>query len=467
MMNELFEPITLTRWLLLLSMAVIAGFTTLLIKDLWSEKHQLRWPLVILAIGLILRIGWIAFSQPEPLSDFLVYWQYANAFVQGDATYQELSRHPGVIVFYSWFFTVLGPTLLTGWIMNLLFAALMMLLVYMLGKHIFGHGAGLFAMALSALLPQFITYTALFASETPAVACFLLVLWAVLRTREHPAGLFYWISMGILLYGTILLRSSSMIFLGLIPLLIVLFRRDQLKLQLTRFAVMGLTTMLLLSTWIAHQNAIGGSPKLFWGTELWLSCAIQYDRGGRYTNPKDMAFYDKIKPYYEEGTQQGLIKAYAAIGEESMKVIRQDPVKYLLFGFTRMKNILWTSQTGIRWSQKGAQGPLLDLEERWVKKMATVSNVFWQILLCFSPLGLFAFRRKNSGIHQEGWVFLVAFSAIWLVFHFLIAVASERYAFQLMPFVVLLSAGGLGMLLTMLQNLIGLRGEKGTAAIQA
>ncbi len=464
-MNELFESITMTRWLLLLSMAAVAGFSTLLVKDLWREKHLLRWPLAILIIGLALRIGWIGFSQPEPLSDFLIYWQYANAFFSGDMTYAELSRHPGVIVFYSWFFEILGPTLFTGWIMNLLFAALLMLLVYALGRDIFGHGAGVLAMALTAILPQFITYTALFASETPAIACFLLILWAVLRTRQHPAGLPYWAALGVLLYGTILLRSSSMIFLGLIPMLIVFFRRDQLKPSFTRFAVMALTTVILLSTWVAHQNAIGGSPKLFWGTELWLSCAIQYDRGGRYTHPKDMAFYDKVKPYYEMGTQQGLIQAYAVIGGESMKVIRQDPAKYLLFGFTRMKNILWTSQTGIRWSQKGAQGPLATLDERWVKKMANVSNIFWQILLCLSPLGLFAFRRKGSDIHQEGWLFLAAFSVIWLVFHFLVAVASERYAFQLIPFVILMGTGGLFSLFALLRELAGAR-EESTSTVQ-
>ncbi len=462
--HSLFETIVLTRWLILMAMMVLGGFTVLLLKSLWQERqenketHGLRWPLILFSLGLILRIGWIVATQPEPISDFFIYWQYASAFAQGDYTYAELSRHPGIIVLYSWFFNWFGTSLATGWALNVLFSGLMMILMYALGNLIFGRKAGLLALALTAFLPQLITYTALFASETPAITCFLMVFWAVLQSQkdvkslQKPLGqkLIYWMALGVLLYGTILLRSSALIFLGLIPVLFVLFRRPQLKIAIQQFAVLAVTTVLLLSTWVAHQNIIGGSPKLFWGAELWLGCAIQYDRGGRYTDPKDMGFYPKIKPYYESGD---LIKAYEIIGEESMKVVLADPLKYLTNGMTRMRYIAWTSQTGVRWSHRGSQqgSGLMDTwSQRYINKLANVSTIIWQVILCTSLLGLFAYRPRfykkdlsKVQRHQEGWVFILGFLAIWGVFHYLFAVASERYSFQIIPFILLFFSGGL------------------------
>ncbi len=472
-MPDLFESIFMTRWLMLGSMMVLGGFTVLLIRSLWRdgntlkqgkpEFHPFRWPVILLGVGLLLRLGWIIATQPEPISDFLIYWQYASAFAQGGYTYAELSRHPGIIVLYSWFFNLFGTSLATGWAMNMLFSALMMVLMYALGTDIFGRRAGLLALGLTAFLPQLITYTALFASETPAIACFLMVLWAVLYSRNHPVGqtLGYWIALGVLLYATILLRSSAMIFLGLIPVLFFLFRRDYWQTVLKQFAVLAVTTALLLSTWIAHQNVIGGSPKMFWGAELWLGCAIQYERGGRYTDPKDMGFYEKIKPYYEAGN---LIKAYEIIGEESMKVVLADPFKYLANGVTRMRYIVWTSQTGIRWSHRGSQvgSGLMDRwPQKYINKLANVSTILWQIILCTSLLGLFTYRprfyQKRSDTvqetHQEGWVFILGFLLIWGVFHYLFAVASERYSFQIIPFILLFFSGGVLWMIRTLSEL--------------
>ena len=347
----------------------------------------------------------------------------------------------------------------------------MLTLIYQLGRQLFGDRTGLIALSISAFFPQLITYTALLASETPAITFFLLVLWAVLQTQRSTQnteqthvshGLGYWFALGIMLYATILLRSSAMIFIGLIPLLFILFRRTHWKQCAQQFIVMALTTAMLLSTWIVHQNMIGGSPKMFWGTELWLGCAIQYDRGGRYTHPKDLAFYDKVKPYYEAGTQEGLVKAYAIIGEESMKVIQADPIKYLQYGFVRMKNILWTSQTGIRWSQRGSS-LMAKWPQKWINKSANVSTILWQILLIGSGIGFLAilasylFKRplpvSNRSAAQQGLFFIAAFLGIWIVFHYLIAVASERYAFQIIPFVILLFSGGLTTLFSLVQSL--------------
>ena len=94
-----------------------------------------------------------------------------------------------------------------------------------------------------------------------------------------------------------------------------------------------MTTGLLVSSWIFHQYLVTGVPKMFWGAELWLSCAIQYDRGGRYTNTKDMEFWPKVQEDWEDGTLQGKIRAYDVIWDESLDVVKEDPGYIIILCF--------------------------------------------------------------------------------------------------------------------------------------
>lgn len=350
-----------------------------------------------------------------------------------------------------------SPSLWAGWVLNLLAAAAMLITLYALMREWLGARAACVALTLSAIFPQFVTYTALMATETPTVAAMLLALWALAYSRRAACSQPFWLALGVLFYGMILLRSSCLLLLILTPLAMAAFRPAVRAQALKQAAVTLGVAGLLLSSWVFHQYLIGGQAKLFWGVELWLSSAIQYDRGGRYTHPKDMAFYPRVKPYYEGGTTADLVKAYAVIGDESLAVIRRDPFKYLAFGMTRMKNILWTAQTGLRWSQKGS-ARMASWSPRLIKTLAVAFNVYWQILLCLSPLGLAAvlgaaLPRRASVVAQdfsdapedasaresqrrsfaEGGALMLGFLAAWLAFHYLTAVASERYGFQIMP----------------------------------
>jgi hypothetical protein len=403
-------------------------------------------------LGLALRAGWIIWTQPNPASDFQVYWQYANAFYQGDLTYNVIIRHPGTILLYTYAFHLLGPSLVTGWLLNLFLSGVMMLVIYALSCILLKSCKWARVVTLlAALFPQLITYTALMATEIPGVTCTLLILWAILHSRERndQQAWLYWVGIGELLYGTILIRSSNLIFLMLIPAVFMLTRRSELMLWAKRYAVMVATTSILLSGWVYHQYLVGGSPKLFWGDSLWMACAINYERDGGYTNPKELAFWPKVEPAFKqyEKTRDPRDEAhyYDVLGQEVLKVIKADPGKYLLHGFPRLKRTLWTSQTGLRWTERGSS-TLQAVPEKLVHRMATISNVIWQILLILSPLGFLNLRRRQ-GVAQEGLWFILFYTTSWLLFYLLVAEANERYSFQIIPFVLMLSAASVQWLL--------------------
>lgn len=459
--QQAFRSILVTEVLMGFAVLALVGFTALLVKSVREDRKG--WMLLggIILVGLVLRMGWMAFTQPEPRSDFAVYWQYAKAFYQGDLTYNVIIRHPGTIILYTFaFFLFGGPSLLAGWIFNLLLAALLMLLVYSLTRILLGRQSAIWATLLAALFPQFITYSALMATETPATVFSLMVLWAVLNSREYATKQktqwLYWLGIGVMLYGTVLIRSSNLLFLGLIPVIFLLTRREQWKTWAVRYLLMAVTTGVMLSSWVYHQYLVGGSPRLFWGDALWMVCSINYDRQGGYTTANELPLWPKVEPAYRQyrasGSVRDEVKYYDVLSAEVMKVIVADPGKYIMNGFPRLKRTLWTSQTGLRWTQRGSEQMRARVPEKIVHRIATISNVIWQILLCLSPLGFLNMRRAGAS-SRETFLFIAAYMITWFVFYFLLAEANERYSFQILPFVLMLATSTLTWVISVLRKL--------------
>lgn len=434
--------------------AVFLFFTGWLLVEQTKRRTflaDLPLMLLILLVGLLLRAVWIGWTQPEPLSDFKIYWQFAQQFYHGDWTFNVPVRHPGSILLFTDAFFLTGPTLWTIWGLNLVLSTLLMLFIYGIADKLWGRGVAFVAMAIAALEPQLISYAALTASEYPATVFCLATFWGVLQLRESSLGrsLLSWILFGILLYGTTLMRSSNLLFFAIIPLVFLFVRRPEGYLYwFQRYLVMAVTAGALIGSWVYHQYLIGGEPRLFWGDGLWLSCAVQYGRDGRYTDIRDTAYYPQVKAYADRYAKTHSVKdeiaLYEAVGHEAMKVVQRDPMKYVQEGFkTRLRHLVWTSsQTGIAWSVKGSK--FRDNPPKIVKRFSTISNIFWQVLVVLSVLGipglLINFFRGAAPIVKDGVWLMLSFCLGWMLFYALIAYSAERYAFQIIPFGVLLSA---------------------------
>jgi hypothetical protein len=186
-----------------------------------------------------------------------------------------------------------------------------------------------------------------------------------------------------------------------------------------------------------------------------MVCAINYERDGGYTNAQEMPLWPKVEPAFNKYRQsqdpRDEAHYYDVLGTEVMKVIKADPGKYLVNGFPRLRRTLWTSQTGLRWTQRGSS-KFREVPEKLVHRMATISNVIWQVLLILSPLGFLNFRRWQ-GTAREGLIFILFYIASWLLFYFLVAEANERYSFQIIPLVLILATSAVQWMLTMLMHL--------------
>ncbi len=445
-MTEFFESIQATAVLMALSLVAFGYFGIQLVDDIKRQGKAGPALPIILAIGLLLRIAWCEWSRPEPLSDFKAYWDYALAFHHGDFSFDTIIRHPGPAVLFYFATLALGPHLESAWMLNLFFTAILILTVFDLGRRLSSPRGGLLAAGITALLPQLIAYTAITGSEIMAVAFSMLFLWAFMwlwqNEKRHPA---LWIALGFLLYGTLLIRISNILYLGLIPLMWLLFDRARIWQWMLPFVMLAGTTGVLLFSWMFHQYLVteGAGFKLFYGSELGFACAVE-SRDGGYKNPSDWSFYPKVARYYEGRTIAEQIKGYELTGVEARRIIMANPARYLMNGYYRMKRVLNTAQTGIRWSEKGSVR-LQATRGKLIKRLAEVSNISWKIILYGSPLALLLYRQPKTPDARRILTFLLLYFASWYAFNLVMALSNERYGVQAMPYVICLFAGGAKM----------------------
>jgi 4-amino-4-deoxy-L-arabinose transferase-like glycosyltransferase len=441
-----FESILFT------AMLYLAGFFIALIGggqgvQRFKSGGPGRWAWGFLAIGLILRLGWIGYTQPNPISDYQGYWHYAGQIADGNFRFDNIDKHPGIILLLAVCRFGFGSAYWPVWTFNLFLSGLILIFSYLLGERLFNRQVALIALALAAFQPQLITYSALFASELPTLYFYLLLTWLILESRQPtlPPWL-HWAGMGVILYTAVLTRSTALVFGLLAVLAVLLYRQDQLKNNLKGLVVFAATAGVLLSTWLCHQYLLTGKAQLFWGGEIWLVATTHYETQSRLIHPGTIpGLMERIEKAIE-GKKTGPQKRMAELNEDkawAMAIFRQNPMRYFLAGPMRLRHILWTtSETGLRDTQ-GGSSLLQSLPKKTVTRMAEISKHVWRITLVLGILGvlwaLLLWKQQNR-VSREGLLIIGGFIAVWLGFHYLMAVASDRWALQVIPFTLLFAA---------------------------
>jgi 4-amino-4-deoxy-L-arabinose transferase-like glycosyltransferase len=446
--ESLFSSILGTGIMVFMGHLALLAFTGLMTLDVYREKNSPWLLLLILLLGLGLRVFWIQLAQPVPQSDFQVYWQTANNIYQGDLSFTFLDRHTGTVLAYVYAFLMFGNSMVVGWAVNLLFSLMMLLAVYRLAIELFNRPVALVATGLSAIFPQFVTYSALMATEIHAIAFTLVILWAALNSRRiERRPILYWTALGLLIYTGIMVRASNLLLLAAVPVVLLFTRRDALRQTLTGCAVMVMTAGLMTATWVYHQYLITGTPKLFF-TEYSLAFASQYGGDGGVTGLSSLPYYEKAHAQMD-GTIQGELRARKVIEAEAMKIIRQDPLQYLRFGVTRLYNSLWFARTGIVWSINAS--PTFHPDPKFIRRFSEISTHIWRVLLVLSLLGLSGLIRPLRRSSLEGLLIMGLYTVIWMLCNLLLATGTDRYALQIAPLAIICAAGGVQTVLDVLK----------------
>ena len=154
-----------------------------------------------LVVAALLRGAWIGAFHPAPANDFFAYFRNAAALVHG-LGYTSVPGiptayfPPGYPAWLSLIFQLFGVSLPAALLGNVLLQTCAVLLVYLVAREVYAESAGRIAMAVWALHPNSIAYTALLTSEHLFIPTMLLGIWLLLRARRQgwlllPAGLLF------------------------------------------------------------------------------------------------------------------------------------------------------------------------------------------------------------------------------------------------------------------------------------
>jgi 4-amino-4-deoxy-L-arabinose transferase-like glycosyltransferase len=196
-------------------------------------REERRWLALIVGVGIALRVIWCLYAVRPPvgLHDPSFYIVYGNSIAtghgyttpDGDPTAYYPIGYPGSLAVVFWIVrhTPLPnnfPAAVAAF--NVILGVVMMLLVYGIGRRLFGGRVGLTAAALIAVFPNLIFHSALALSETLfatlILAALAVLLWKPWKGGKVPQARM--VPFGILLGLSALVRPQSLVLLPLVAI---------------------------------------------------------------------------------------------------------------------------------------------------------------------------------------------------------------------------------------------------------
>jgi 4-amino-4-deoxy-L-arabinose transferase-like glycosyltransferase len=204
----------------------------------WSAWLVVNEPFVVFGIGalaLCLRLVHLFLSKENdpffelPSVDPKVYhdWalEIANGNIVGDEVFFLSPLYP---YFLGAIYSVFGPGFVVSRIIQALLGSISCVMVYYLGKQLFGRRVGFVAGMFAALYIMSIFYEGLFLVAAIQTPLNLLALIALLRCREKPSPA-RWLTSGICLGISALARPNVLLFAGFVLLWLYFEFRDRLN----------------------------------------------------------------------------------------------------------------------------------------------------------------------------------------------------------------------------------------------
>ena len=230
----------------------------------WTRANIVGLAAVI-AVSLGVRGAWVAVVHALPVSDFLFYYLGAASIAAGHG--YSILGHPtsffpiGYPAFLALLFTLFGTSLtvvrVSGVLLWTLSAGLAYLLGLRLGK---GLAPALIGGLIVALYPDFVMLTGLAASENLMVPLLLGVSLLLSYTAPGRISVRTAALAGVLLGASLLVRSTAILFVPLVALVIVVAGRDRRRV-LAAIALLATCAAVVLP-WVVRNWAVMGTADI-------------------------------------------------------------------------------------------------------------------------------------------------------------------------------------------------------------
>jgi 4-amino-4-deoxy-L-arabinose transferase-like glycosyltransferase len=179
--------------------------TTAPAKERMSSRHRTVLILII-AVAFILRLAWLLYAKGKPPTgvipsgDQYSYWYYGNEIAKGHGyvsyvTHLPTANYPigypailAALFWVTWHTPFTNDLMLSAGLMHVVFSTATVLMVYVIGRHVFNPTVGLLAAALMAIFPDAIYEVATLQLETTFVFLAMAAL-AIIVSHDWSNGL--------------------------------------------------------------------------------------------------------------------------------------------------------------------------------------------------------------------------------------------------------------------------------------
>ncbi len=362
-----------------------------------------------------------------------------HTFQTGD--FHGSTYHPPLYtVFLAGVYALFGHDLTAVYLVQALLGTAMLVGLYLLGRRLGGRGLGLLTLALAAAYLPFAGYTGVLLPETLFVT---LLVWGVVLAAEGTlrgparAGPLWFLGAGAVLGLAILTRSVALP----VPFLVLLWMRwvpDRVgrRRWAARCSVLLLGVVLVVAPWTVRNVREQHAPVLV-DTVGGLNLLIG-------NNPHSWGLYDERfvdTPGYRRAFAEGRTPAErdAIMRQEALGWVVRHPARFAAVTGARAAMALTIH---IDWVGRYTEWERLmggRLLAPFVRPVVAVYQ--WALMLLGSAGAVLAVRRRRALILP---VVLAGYQfAVMAVFY-----VQVRYRLPAMPFVILLAASALGILLS-------------------
>lgn len=388
---------------------------------------------------LAILIGFIYvtyFSQFKLSPDALEYdsigWNLANA--QGYRIEQDVldtTREPLYPLFLSMLYLCFGHNYAVVRVTQVVFYALICLLVYCISKEIYGKKIGIISLMAAILYPVFIVYCGYILTETLFTFLLILAIFCVIKALKSK--LIGWYVISGFIFGVATLCKAVLILFPFFISFAVIYILGLKKKPLLSIFAMLFVFVVTVAPWTARNYKVSHSfipVRTGLGFNLWWGSYLPWDG----ENLSGKGGYPEIRiKYIETEPLKSLVKgltpgqADKVLTKEGIKNIKENPWGYLKLSLKRVVR-LWAHPIGE------------ELIKRYGIFFSIVLKLMHYIILLLSLIGMM-FLLRDIKISMLGMPAI--FAIVYFTFIYAATYAHPRYYFPVLPYVIIFSCAGL------------------------
>ncbi|MFI5360584.1 MAG: ArnT family glycosyltransferase [Elusimicrobiota bacterium] len=342
------------------------------------------------------------------------------------------AREPGYPLLLAGLYWLTGPSYPASQALNCVFGALTVLLIFLLGRSVFGRRTGWLAAGIAAFYPQFIYYTSSALRETAQTFLMALSAWLILRAARAPA-LRTWAAAGVS-SACFALGASALLPVGAALGAAIWLQGRRLGRDHRRGAAVYLGIFFFLyGLWPLRNELVFGRfiPGISGGgAHMYFGIIVPNDAAGTPAEGKIL----EADPVNLEAVKAPELERDGIFYRGAARFVREHPRQYVRAILGSLYK-LWRLVPYAR---------NYDFNYRLIKWVGLLSDG-WIIPLGF--LGMFLAGRR----FPEADVFLTVLFSISLTYTFFWAII--RYRLPMMPFVIIYCSYALSRLIDKTENM--------------